>query len=278
MTGRVTLDLIEERRQWEAEALKDVIPKDIECAEEKPGGVRCLRVRKKSAAKDKVILYLHGGGLISGSAMTHRSLAARLTGYLHIPLLLVDYRLLPENPYPAPLDDALVVYRYLIEEQDYSSENIVLAGDSSGAGLALSLLVKLRDTGVDTPAKAFMLSGAFDATLSGNSMTSNDGKDPMLSFQELIEWRDTYHSEPAAPLLSPFFADLQNLPPILLLAGDWDLWLSDSERVAEKIAACGGEVDLQVYESMGHVWFMDAGLPDSKSPMSDIKRFLGVEI
>ncbi len=268
------MDLIADRKQWEEESLKTPVPTGVNIVEENIAGVHCHRVSSGRAATDSVVLYLHGGGLISGSVITHRGVAASITEALDMPVLLVDYRLLPESAFPAPLNDALAVYHSLITIHQYTSDKIVLAGDSSGAGLVLSLLVELVAAGDRLPSKAFMLSGAFDMTLSGETMLTNDGQDPLLTLSELTRWRDQYLDTPDSPVLSSLFADLRHLPEILLLAGGKDLWLSDSQRVRDKIVQHGGKAELQVWKTMGHVWMMDPARDETTQAMDAISRFL----
>jgi len=250
------------------------LTKSITLREETIAGVDCLWVSNEHSTDGRVILYFHGGGLISGSVLTHRGLAADLAVTVGLPVLLVGYRLLPEHKYPAPLEDVLLVYRTLIAEKRFAHDEVVLGGDSSGGGLALAALVHLRDSGDPMPSKAFMVSGAFDMTLSGESMQTNAGKEPHLTPEGLLDWREQYLDDVESPLLSPYFADLSGLPPLLLLAGGKDLWLSDSGRVAQKVAAYGGEAQLRIWGSMVHVWVMDAGLTETKEAMRAIRAFV----
>jgi acetyl esterase/lipase len=272
--AQTPLSLIEERRQWEAQAAATPVAHDVVTTEDELNGVRGLWVSAADAVPEKLIIYLHGGGLVAGSPETHLALAASISSVVKHPVLLVRYRLLPEHPFPAPLDDALTVWHGLLKDRGYTAQQLVLSGDSSGAGLALAMMVELRDCGEAQPAAAVMLSGAFDATLSGGSIERNNGRDPMLSARELIDWRDTYLSRPESPLLSPLFAALDKLPPSLLLAGGRDLWLSDSTRLADKLRKSGGDVQLKVWESMGHVWFMDDTLAQSEQALNDIAFFI----
>ena len=237
-------------------------------------GVSCLWVCDKNSTDDKVILYLHGGGHTTGSVLTHRNLAADMAKVIGFPFLLINFRLLPEHKYPAPLDDVLRVYHSLISDSKFTHDNIVIGGDSTGGGLALATLVQLKNSGNSLPSRAFMLSGAFDLTLSGESMHTNSNKEPYISFEELKDWQKNYFDDLESPLLSPLFADLSDLPPILLLAGGQELWLSDSLRLTEKIKNCGGEVRLRVWDSMWHVWVMDSELKESKEAVLEICKFI----
>lgn len=266
--------LREERLQWECEAQKTLLLPDLTTKITTIGGVKCQWVYGEDSLTDTLVLYLHGGGLITGSALTHQSLAGLISMVSGTPVLLVNYRLLPEHDYPAPLEDALCVYHSLIEDHGYSASRIVVGGDSSGAGLGLSLMLTLRDRQQPLPARAFFICGAFDMTLSGDSMSVNDGKDPLLTLDALCEWRDTYFGNPRSPQLSPLHADLHGLPAVLLLAGGKDLWLSDSTRLAEKICRSGGRACLRVWDLLGHVWMMDTRLEASQQAAQEIGRFV----
>jgi len=269
----VTLE--EERKQWEQEARKKSLPENITYFEESISGVSCLWVCEEDSTTDKVIVYLHGGGLISGSALTHLSFAAEMIRAIGISVVLVNYRLLPEYDYPAPLEDTLSVYNTLIGEQRYTSDQIILGGDSSGGGLVLAALVRLKGSESSLPCCAFTMSGTFDMTLSGESMLDDACIDPTLSFDELKKWQESFlQFDLTSPLLSPLFSDLSGLPPILLIAGGKEPWLSDSLKVAQKIELVHGVVRIRIWESMGHVWVMDSELEESVEALNEISNFV----
>ena len=269
------MSLDEERRQWEREALAVPLPSRIATSKEKITGVECVWFSDNNATSSTVILYAHGGGLVAGSVVTHRNFAATLTTATEAPVLLINYRLLPEHQYPAPLEDMLSVYHSLISEHEYTPEQIVLGGDSSGAGLVLAALVQLKESNSPLPRCAFSISGTFDMTLSGKSMNSSLATDPLLSFAELESWQKKYlHFDLKSPLLSALFADLSNLPPILLLAGGTERWLSDSVRVSQKICDSSGEAYLRIWDCMGHVWTMDSKLKESGEAVKQITNFI----
>lgn len=268
------MSLIEERERWEAEALSGQVPMGCVFSEDTIGGVHCLWVCAESCRRDEVVVYLHGGGLVAGSVLTHKHFAATMAKVIGANVLLVNYRLLPENLYPAPLDDVVSVYNAMVSAGTYVPDKLILGGDSSGSGLALAALVQLRDAGTALPRCAFSLSGAFDMTLSGESMRSVESTDPHMSIEALEKWQSEYlPNDLASPLLSPLFADLTNLPPVLLLAGGLDPWVNDSERVAEKIQAGGGNSRMRIWDSMGHVWMMDDSHSESAEALAEIKYF-----
>ena len=269
----MSLDI--ERQQWEKVALDLPIPMEIELSDEIISGVDCLWVKDKNVNAEKVIVYLHGGGLVAGSAITHRHFAANMAKATGYALLVVNYRLLPEHQYPAPLEDLLAVYNALLASDSHTSDNIVFGGDSSGGGLILSALVVLRESGKPLPHRGFTICGTFDMTLSGESMQAGKSAIPDMSYIELKKWQQKYlQFDLKSPMLSPAYAKLSHLPPLLILAAGLDPWLSDSETVALKIRAAGGQVTLRVWDSMEHVWMMDSSLSESAEAMLEITTFL----
>ena len=269
------MGLDEDRIEWEKEALTVVLPDTISTTKDEICGVSCLWVVDKRRENERVILYVHGGGLVAGSAITHRNIAATLAMASGSSVLLVNYRLLPEHQYPAPLDDVLNVYRSLITDLKYDPSELIFGGDSSGGGLVLAALVYLKDKKVPLPSCAFSVSGAFDMTLTSESMRLNQSTEPHMSSEQLKKWRDDYlQYDLKSPLLSPLFADLSGLPKILLLVGGQDPWRCDSESLAKKIKAVGGKASLVTWQSMGHVWVMNAELDESRKAVNVIADFI----
>ncbi len=273
------MSLDREREEWEKEALTKSFPSSVKIRKEKIADIECVWVSENSTRDSSVVLYLHGGGLVAGSAVTHQNFAARICESSECNVLLVNYRLLPENDYPAPLEDVLTLYNALIGSYGYSSDQIVFGGDSSGGGLALAALVCLRDSDVKVPKRAFMLSGAFDMTLTSESQRCNDSTEMHLSKAALKIWQTEYLKyELKSPLLSPLYANLSSLPPILLIAGGREPWVSDSEAVAEKIKRTGGQVKLIIWPTMGHVFVMDSDLAESIQALQEIAGFIDEDI
>jgi monoterpene epsilon-lactone hydrolase len=271
-----SMPLAEQRRAWIDHARTQSLAPGTTDAREVIAGVPCLWVRADGAVGNGTILYLHGGGLVDGAAVTHRELASRLARTTGRAVLLADYRLLPEHPPSAPLEDAMRVYRALLRERHHDPRAMAIGGDSSGGGLALSALLTLRDAGDPLPARAFTISGAFDATLSGPTIQTLSVRDPILSYEVLKDWQERYL--PAAALsevsLSPLFGNLSGLPPMLLLAGSDEVWLSDSTRLADRIRRAGGTVTLRVWQGMWHAWPMDGRLPQAQAALEEIREFL----
>ncbi len=202
----------------------------------------------------RVLLNLHGGGFFMGSPASYRDRAMRLSFRLDAEVFVPGYRLAPEHPYPAALEDALAAFRHLRALRPRSP--IFVTGDSAGGGLALSLLVKLREVGLPMPAGAILLSPWADLTTSGNSVESNRGRDLWFSRRHLELWARYYvgQANASSPSLSPVFADLSGLPPLLLLAGEHELLLDDARRVHKAASRAGVDSRILVGEGMQHDW------------------------
>lgn len=226
---------------------------------------------------DAVILYLHGGGYCIGSINTHRSMVSFLANAAKAKTLMIDYRLAPENPFPAAVEDAVAAYRWLLGE-GVSPQKITISGDSAGGGLTMATLVDLRDKGGPLPAAAAVLSPWVDLEGSGDSMTSKADVDPMVQKDGLLEMANAYldGADPKTPLASPLYADLTGLPPLLIQVGSAETLLDDSIRLAEKARQAGVDVTLEEEDDMIHVWQVLVGLsvPESKEAIEGIARFI----
>lgn len=268
-----------ERQGWEQAASDDQLAPRTTEAVEMIAGVPGLWIEPDGAdAGSPVMVYAHGGGLIAGSPTTHRAFASRLAVACQARLLLVDYRLLPDHPFPAPLDDVVAVVDDLASSGRTAAHRIVLAGDSSGAGLAISAACVMRDRGAPAIAGIVSLSGAFDATLTGESIDA--ARDPQLARPALERWQRTI--SPAVdlrdPQMSPIFAPLHDLPPSLLLVGGDEVWLSDSMRLADQMTEAGSSVSLKVFDGMWHVWPMHGEFPESTTALTEIARFVATVV
>lgn len=219
------------------------------------------------------VLYLHGGGYVSGSLDTHRRLAGDLALTSGRPVVTLDYRLAPEHPFPAGLDDARAALAELGADGP-----VAVAGDSAGGGLTLALLVAQRDAGGPQAAAAWCHSPWADLTQSGASYTSRAEADPMLSAADLDDMAAHYLQGHVAcdPLASPAGADLHGLPPVRIDVGDAEVLLDDSVAVADRIRAAGGEVTLAVWPEMIHVFaaFPDELVPEAGECRAAVGRFL----
>jgi phosphinothricin tripeptide acetyl hydrolase len=229
-----------------------------------------------------VVVHLHGGAYTSGSLATHRRFAGTLSELAGLPVLLVDYRLAPEHPFPAALDDATAVLGWLTGERGVDPARVVLSGDSAGGGLALSALVAWRDAGGAALAGGVLLSPWTDLTFSGDSMTGEEGRDPMCSRASLAPSVDAYLGGGVAaddPRVSPLFADLAGLPPLLVHVGEVETLRDDAVRLAERARAAGTDVELLVAPGMVHVWHLFAGMaPESDAALADVARWVRLRI
>lgn len=229
-----------------------------------------------TAADDKVLLYWHGGAYLMGSCKSHRSVVSHIAGAAGVKALLPEYRLAPEHPFPAAIEDALMVYRGLIAE-GYEPRNITVAGDSAGGGLTVAMLLSLREAGDPLPAAVCLMSPWLDLSGQGESMLSNKDHDPWFNPDDLPHVVKHYceNADLRNPLVSPVFADASGLPPVLIQVGGDEILLSDSERFAANVTAAGGTADLDVWPGMWHVWQMFIGLiPESRRAVDQVGEFI----
>jgi epsilon-lactone hydrolase len=223
----------------------------------------------------RVILYLHGGAFFMGSPASYRNRAMRLSYRCGAEVFVPDYRLAPEHPYPAALDDALAAWK-LVKALRKDSR-IYIAGDSAGGGLGLSLMVKVRDLGLAMPDGAFLLSPWTDLTTSGASVDANRGRDLWFTRRHLETWAKYYvgAADAGSPYISPVFADLKGLPPLLLLAGENELLLDDALRIRDNAASAGVGARVLIGEGMQHDWPLTLPwLDESRLAWNEMRRFV----
>lgn len=201
------------------------------------------------------LLYLHGGGYALGSTRSHRHMCAAIAQALGSPVLLIDYRRAPEHPFPAAVDDAVAVYRALLDS-GYDASGLAIAGDSAGGGLTIATLVAARDAGLAMPAAAVCISPWANLENVGSSYNEKADIDPMVNHDDLERWTAAYLGEMdrKAPLASPVHADLKGLPPVMVQVGEAEVLLSDSELLTQRLKAAGVPVTLKVWPDMIHVW------------------------
>jgi len=233
-------------------------------------------VSTPEATEDRVVYYLHGGGYVMGSINTHRELASRIARAAEARVLLIDYRLSPENPFPAAVEDATIGYRWLLDN-GVNPARIVVAGDSAGGGLTVATLISLKDQGLPAPAAAVCLSPWVDMEANGESMQSKAKVDPMVQREDILMIAKAYlgKANPRDPLASPIYADLTGLPPMLIQVGTAEVLLDDAKRLAKK--AIDGEVmvTLEPWPDMIHVWQSFAVmLPEGRQAISVIGDFV----
>jgi len=252
------------------------VPADVTREPVNAGGIPGEWIAAPGAAPERVIYYLHGGGYIIGSINSHRELISRLSRAAGARALAIDYRLAPENPFPAAVEDATAAYRWLLST-GVDPARTVIAGDSAGGGLTLAALVALRDAGDPLPAAAVCLSPWADMEGLGESMTTKADLDPMIRRDNLLEGAKAYlgGADPRTPLAAPLYADLTGLPPLLIHVGSSETLLDDSTRLAERAKAAGVDVNLEVWDEMIHVFqFMAAMLPEGQQSIDRIGEFI----
>jgi acetyl esterase/lipase len=229
------------------------------------------------AARDgAVIVYFHGGGYAIGSPRSHRHLAAAIGRAARAAVLLPDYRLAPEHPFPAAVDDAVAAYRWLLD-RGQAPEHTVFAGDSAGGGLAVAALLALRERGLPLPAAGVCISPWVDLALTGGSYASKAASDPIVTRAGVQEMARAYvgQGDPRAPLVSPLYADLAGLPPLLIHVGSEEVLLDDAVALAERARAAGVETSLEVWPDMIHVWHWFLPMLDqAQAAIDGIGRFV----
>lgn len=253
------------------------IPKDVKCEPVDAGGVPAEWMSTPGVVNDQVILYLHGGGFIAGSIATHRDLAQRISRVSKARILLIDYRLAPEHPYPAAFEDVLTAYRWLIDAEKISPNKLIIAGDSAGGGLTVGGLIRMRDAGLPLPAAAVCLSPGVDPTGSGESFKTKVDVDPFITPEIFKFMVNNFFGDidVETPLTSVLLADLSGLPPMLIQVGSSEILLDDSVRLAERAKGAGVDVTLDVWEDMIHVFQAFAGFaPESREAIDKIGEFI----
>ncbi|GIX49791.1 MAG: hydrolase [Candidatus Tectimicrobiota bacterium] len=251
-------------------------PPEVTVEAVQAGGVPAEWVGAPGGDPSRVILYLHGGGYVLGSPATHRGLAGRLALAAAARVLVIDYRLAPEHPFPAAVEDATAAYRWLLAS-GYAPQRLVIAGDSAGGGLTVATLVALRDAGDPLPAAAVCLSPWVDLEGTGASMTIKAGEDPLVQ-RELLQQMAAWYlggAPPRTPLAAPLYAELHGLPPLLLQVGTAEVLLDDAVRLAARARDAGVEVTLEPWEDMIHVWQLFAPrLPEGQQAIERIGAFV----
>jgi monoterpene epsilon-lactone hydrolase len=268
-------DLAQQRAILEQMLTSQPLSDDVDSRPRELGGIPAIEISIAGVETTRTVLYLHGGAYVMGSAASSVGLASEIARRSRARVITLDYRLAPENPYPAAIDDALAAYRALLDEVDVSE--IAFAGESAGGGLVLATLIAARDAGLPMPASAAVFSPFADLTLSGESITSRRAVDPALTVDGLRLRGGEYAagSDPTVPTLSPVFADFTGLPPLLVQVGSHEILLDDALRVAERAARDDVEVALQVTPGVPHVFQGFVGMLDeADTALDDAARFL----
>lgn len=271
--------LAELRFEYQALADRYPLPNGVSYQPVGVGGVSAEWVLPPNAPDDRVVLYLHGGCYATGSVDTHRDLITRLASAASSRLLGLNYRLAPAHPFPAALDDTVTAYRWLLES-GIGASKIAFVGDSAGAGLALAATLKLRDDATPLPSALACISPWVDLAVTGPSMTTNAGNDPIVSRPMLLGWAKLYlgDHDPRTPFASPLYADLLGLPPLLIQVGSAEVLLDDATRLAERASAAGVTSRLEVWPDMIHVWHTFPAIPEAREAITGIATFLKTHI
>lgn len=251
-------------------------PRSTETVTLDAGGVMADRIATPASRSDRHILYLHGGSFICGWPSLYRDLTWRLATMCRACVLCIDYRLAPEHPFPAALEDAVTAYRFLLAE-GANPRHIAMMGDSAGGGLVFSTLLRLRDEGVPLPAAAVVVSPWTDLALTGESLRLNAEIDPLIPVELAPRVVELFlaGADPRHPYASPLYGDPSGLPPTLIQVGGDDVLRDDAARMAEKMRAAGCHVELEIAPRMWHVWhLLMRVLPESRAALARIGTFM----
>jgi len=251
-------------------------PRGTETITVDAGGVKADLISTGASRHDRHILYLHGGCYVVGSPGLYRDLTWRIATLCRSRVLCIDYRLAPEHPFPAALDDAVAAYRWLLS-QGADPHRIALMGDSAGGGLAFATMLRLRDEGVDLPSSAVVVSPWTDLALTGESLRLNADIDALIPVELAPRIVDLClaGTDPRNPYASPLYGDPTGLPPTLILVGGDDVLRDDAVRMAEKMSAAGCHVEIEVWPRMWHAWQMLVRvMPEARAAIARIAMFM----
>lgn len=274
MSGWSKGTIEEQRTRQEKMSKYAKLPADIQCQPINVEGISAEWINAPDADLG-VILYLHGGAYALGSINIHREFIARLAQATKMRCLAINYRLAPEHPFPAALEDATAAYHWLLT-QGVDPSQIIIAGDSAGGGLALVTMVTLRDAGEQLPAGAVCISPWTDLSLTGASIEQKSKLDPILNPTSLDMYAKYYAGEYelTSPLISPLYADLQELPPLLIQVGADEILVDDAIRLAEKARDARVDVTLEIWDEMFHIFQLIPFLPETKKAIGSIAEFV----
>ncbi|MBP1484861.1 alpha/beta hydrolase [Acinetobacter nosocomialis] len=251
-------------------------PRGYQTKKQNIAQVPTVHIQPKTTKSGLGILYLHGGGYVVGSSKSHTKLAAQIGQAAQAQVWLAEYRLAPEHPSPAAIEDSIAVYKALLA-QGQDPKKLVIAGDSAGGGLSLSTVIALRNAGLPLPAALVLLSPWVDLSLSGNTIKTHAAQDAMLSEDWLVWCAKNYCGQKPAtdPTCSPLYADLTGLPPVLIHVGTEEVLLDDAKRLAEQAEKCGIPTTFKIYDKVGHVFQFHAGiLKESDDSIKRIGQFI----
>lgn len=266
----------DQRAMWEAAAAAAPPGDDVTVSVDVVGGVRAEWVSTPSSRPERVLVYLHGGGYVIGGPPTHRDVVSRLAAASETTALVVDYRLAPEYPFPAALDDAVAAYRAVLAA-GFDHRQVAVAGDSAGGGLALATLLSARDAGDPLPAAVVCCSPWVDLALSGDSIDGRAAEDPILSRRWLEQMARSYAADTdrTTPLVSPLYADLRGMPPMLIVVGTAEILHDDATRLFERAVEAGVDTEFESYPGCIHLWMQVArDAPEAAQGVAHIGAYL----
>jgi acetyl esterase/lipase len=257
-------------RQASRSELQHAQKKSVDC-----NGIAAHWLTPANYQKDRVLLYIHGGAFVAYTPNTYSAMVASWCAPLKTRALMIDYRLAPEHPYPAALEDCLETYRWLLD-QGYQGKDIVIAGDSAGGNLVLATLQQLKNQKLPPPSCAVLLSPFLDLTLSGASALDNAHRDPIFTLAFAVGIRRFYApgQSYSQPSVSPLFGDFAGLPPLLFQVGSTEMLLDDSTQAASRANAAGVPVQLEVWKRLPHVFQMVPALPQAQEAAKSIRNFI----
>lgn len=252
------------------------VQKGVELHKVEIDGIPAEWINPSAVQQNKVVLHLHGGGYVTGGIDSHQMMCCLMAQTLNMNVLLPEYRLAPEHPFPAALEDALKVYRWLLAK-GHQPADIILSGDSAGGGLSLTTVLSLRNAGEPLPAALVCMSPWTDLALKGRSHITNAKAEAVLQGDSLREWAACYvgKEEPDQPLISPLYADFHNFPPLLIQVGSQEILLDDAQMLAEKARADSVDVTLGIWDGMWHDWQVLGDLiPESRQAFEQFGKFV----
>lgn len=268
--------LAEVRARYNKELARNLPPAGVDITQVAMAGVSASLLAPKEVRDDRALLYIHGGGYLSGGPSAYHGIAGHYASMLGARVYVPDYRLAPEHPFPAALDDALAAYRWLLERVG-DAKKIVLAGDSAGGAMVVSLMVRARNAGIGLPAGGLAISPWANLEMTGASYVTRDGVDPLCTREFLVHMRRIALGSvrPDDSEASPVFADVRGLPPVLVQIGESEVMLSDAIRLATHLAEHRVRASLEVWPEMFHVWPMFVGvLPEALQALRSGNDFL----
>lgn len=274
----MALVAVEMRRRMESLAARGPVPRTVTLDAADANGIPAEWVTHVRSDPSRVVMHVHGGAFVAGSPRTHRGIARGLAHIAKARVFMPEYRLAPEHPYPEPLDDAVTAYKWLVDEEGVPPHRIAVSGDSAGGGLGLSMLLRLRDEGVPLPACYVGLSPWTDLAATGASIEENNGRDVMfgqIPTQLASVLASLYYgdADPTDPLVSPMYADMTGMPPMLIHVGESELIRDDGLRLVSRARRDGVHASVGRFHGMWHV-FQAFPIPEASWSYREIGGFI----